>query len=106
MKYTRLGSSGLTVSRICMGAMSFGDGSRERWALGWDEATPFFRQALDLGVTFWDTANIYSFGGSEKIVGRALKEFTRRDDIVLATKVHQKMHDGGPASSPCRTSTA
>jgi aryl-alcohol dehydrogenase-like predicted oxidoreductase len=66
--------------------MGYGDGSREKWALGYDEALPFFRQALELGVTFWDTANIYSFGGSERIVGRAIKDLGRRDDIVLATK--------------------
>ncbi|MFE4834497.1 aldo/keto reductase [Arthrobacter sp. NPDC056691] len=94
MEYTRLGSSGLKVSRISMGTMGYGDGSREKWALDYDAAAPFFRQALDLGITFWDTANIYSFGGSEKIVGRAIKELTRRDEIVLATKVHQHMHDG------------
>jgi 1-deoxyxylulose-5-phosphate synthase len=65
-----------------MGAMSFGDGSRETWALGYEAAAPFFRQALDLGINFWDTANIYSFGASEEIVGRAIKEFTRRHDGV------------------------
>ena len=102
MEYTRLGTSGLKVSRIAMGTMGYGDGSREKWALDYDGATPFFRQALDLGITFWDTANIYSFGGSEKIVGRAIKELTRRDDIVLATKVHQHMHDGPGGSGLSR----
>ena len=100
MEYTRLGSSGLKVSRIALGTMSFGDGSggREGWALDYHAAAPFFRQALDLGITFWDTANIYSFGSSEEAVGRALKEFTRRDDIVLATKLFNAMH-GGPGGS-------
>ena len=69
--------------------MGFGDGSREKWALDYDAAIPFFEQALELGITFWDTANIYGFGSSEKVVGRAIKERARRDDIVLATKVHQ-----------------
>ena len=87
MEYTRLGSSGLKVSRIALGTMGFGDGSREKWALDYDHAVPFFRQALDLGITFWDTANIYGFGSSEKVVGRAIKEHARRDDIILATNV-------------------
>jgi aryl-alcohol dehydrogenase-like predicted oxidoreductase len=88
MKYTRLGASGLQVSRIALGCMSFGNGSREidQWALDYDEARPIFRQALDLGITFWDTANVYGLGSSEEIVGRALKELTRRENIVLATK--------------------
>ena len=94
MQYTRLGSSGLRVSRIALGTMGFGDGSRETWALGYDEAEAFFRQALDLGITFWDTANIYSFGASESIVGQALKNLTRRDEIVLATKVNFPMGEG------------
>jgi aryl-alcohol dehydrogenase-like predicted oxidoreductase len=82
--------------------MGYGDGSREPWALGYDDAAPFFRQALELGVNFWDTANIYSFGGSERIVGRAIKEVARRDDVVLATKVHQHMHDGPGGSGLSR----
>jgi aryl-alcohol dehydrogenase-like predicted oxidoreductase len=102
MKYTRLGSSGLQVSRISMGTMGYGDGSREEWALDYDAAVPFFRQALELGITFWDTANIYGFGSSERVVGRALKDLTRRDDIVLATKVHQKVHEGPGGSGLSR----
>jgi aryl-alcohol dehydrogenase-like predicted oxidoreductase len=88
MKYTRLGSSGLQISRIALGCMSFGNGSREidQWALDFDGAAPIFKQALDLGITFWDTANVYGLGSSEEITGRALKELTRREDIVLATK--------------------
>jgi aryl-alcohol dehydrogenase-like predicted oxidoreductase len=81
--------------------MGYGDGSREKWALGYEEAAPFFQQALELGITFWDTANIYSFGASETIVGRALAE-TRRDDIVLATKVHQTVSDGPGGSGLSR----
>jgi 1-deoxyxylulose-5-phosphate synthase len=101
MEYTRLGSSGLKVSRISLGCMSYGDGSRETWALDYDDAAPFFRQALDLGITFWDTANIYSFG-AERIVGQAIKAFARRDDIVLGTKVHQRVHDGPGGSGLSR----
>ena len=102
MEYTRLGSSGLRISRIALGCMGYGDGSREPWALDYEGAAPFFRQALELGVTFWDTANIYSFGASEQIVGRAIKELGRRDDIVLATKVHQRVHDGPGGSGLSR----
>ena len=94
MEYTRLGTSGLKVSRIALGCMSFGDTSRMPWALDQDAAAPIFRQALDLGITFWDTANIYGHGSSEKIVGHAITEYSRREDIVLATKLFSKMHDG------------
>ncbi|HEY3337348.1 MAG TPA: aldo/keto reductase [Propionicimonas sp.] len=94
MEQVRLGSSGLRVSRIALGCMSFGDGTRATWALGDEAAEPIFRQAVELGITFWDTANIYGLGTSEEIVGRALKKYTRRDDIVLATKLFQPMHQG------------
>ena len=104
MEYTRLGNSGLKVSRIALGCMSFGDTARgfSAWALGEEEAEPFFRQAVELGITFWDTANVYSFGSSEEIVGRAIKKFSRREDIVLATKLHFKMHDGPGGSGLSR----
>ena len=104
MEYTRLGNSGLKVSRIALGCMSFGDNSRgfSEWALGEEEAGPFFRQAVELGITFWDTANVYSFGSSEEIVGQAIKTFSRREDIVLATKLHFKMHDGPGGSGLSR----
>jgi aryl-alcohol dehydrogenase-like predicted oxidoreductase len=82
--------------------MGFGDGSRERWALDNDDAVTFFRQALDLGITFWDTANIYGFGSSETVVGRAIKKRARRDDITLATKVHQQVHEEPRGSSLSR----
>ncbi|WP_330474497.1 aldo/keto reductase [Terrabacter sp. C0L_2] len=96
MEYTRLGRSGLQVSRIALGCMSFGDSSRGNHAWSLDEAAsePLFRQAVELGITFWDTANVYSAGSSEEIVGRAIKAYTRREDVVLATKVHGRMHDG------------
>jgi aryl-alcohol dehydrogenase-like predicted oxidoreductase len=100
MEYTRLGSTGLTVSRIALGCMSFGDAARggHPWVLGEDEAAAFFRQAVELGITFWDTANVYSLGSSEEFVGRAIDRFSRREDVVLATKVHGRMH-GGPGGS-------
>jgi aryl-alcohol dehydrogenase-like predicted oxidoreductase len=95
MEYTRLGRSGLNVSRIALGCMSFGGPPyNAEWMLDQDAAQPIFRQALELGVTFWDTANIYSLGSSEEIVGRALKEYARREEIVLATKVFFPMHQG------------
>ena len=96
MEYTRLGSSGLRVSRIALGCMSFGDTSRgfNEWALDDGGAEPIFRQAVEAGVTFWDTANVYGFGSSEEIVGRAIAAYTRREDVVLATKVFFPMHDG------------
>ena len=88
MKYTRLGSSGLEVSRITLGCMSFGTpGTQFDWSLGEEDAAPFFRQAIELGITFWDTANVYSQGTSEEIVGRAMREYASREEIVLATKV-------------------
>ncbi len=95
MQYQRLGRTGLQVSRICLGCMSYGDpasavaGSQLRWewALREEEARPFFRRAIELGINFFDTANVYSFGASEEITGRALKEFARREDVVVATKV-------------------
>lgn len=96
MEYTRLGQSGLKISRIALGCMSFGDTSRgfNEWALDDAGGEPIFRQAVELGITFWDTANVYGFGTSEEIVGRAITKYSRREDIVLATKVHFKMHDG------------
>ncbi len=104
MEYTRLGNSGLPVSRIALGCMSFGDTSRgfNEWALDDEAAEPIFRQAIELGITFWDTANIYGIGTSEEIVGRALKKHTRRENIVLATKVFFKMHDGPGGSGLSR----
>ena len=96
MEYTRLGSSGLRVSRIALGCMSFGDTSRgfNEWALDDGGAEPIFRQAVEAGVTFWDTANVYGYGSSEEIVGRAIAAYTRRADVVLATKVFFPMHEG------------
>lgn len=96
MEQTRLGTSGLRVSRIALGCMSYGDASRggHPWAIAEDDAQAFFAQAVDLGITFWDTANIYSMGSSEEFVGRAIRRHARREDIVLATKLNGRMHDG------------
>jgi aryl-alcohol dehydrogenase-like predicted oxidoreductase len=104
MDYTRLGTSGLKVSRIALGCMSFGDTSRgfNEWALDDEAAEPIFRAALDLGITFWDTANAYGYGTSEEIVGRAIRKYTRREDIVLATKVFFKMDDSPGGSGLSR----
>ncbi len=96
MEYTRLGRTGLEVSRICLGCMSYGvpgEGTHE-WTLPEAESRPFIRKALELGINFFDTANVYSAGTSEEIVGRALKDFAKRDEIVLATKVHGRMRPG------------
>jgi aryl-alcohol dehydrogenase-like predicted oxidoreductase len=104
MEYTRLGSSGLKISRITLGCMSFGIPERgnNQWTLDDEAAEPVFRQAVELGVTLWDTANTYSDGTSEEIVGRALRKYTDRDAIVLATKVYFKMHDGPGGSGLSR----
>lgn len=96
MQYVKLGSTGLDVSRICLGCMSFGlpDRGPHEWTLDAEGARPLIRRALDAGITFFDTANVYSDGTSEEIVGRALAEFARRDEIVIATKVNGAMHEG------------
>jgi aryl-alcohol dehydrogenase-like predicted oxidoreductase len=95
MDYTRLGDTGLKVSRITLGCMSFGDhrGFNE-WSLDEPASEALFRQALDLGITFWDTANVYQLGSSEEYVGRAITKLTRRESLVVATKLRFKMHDG------------
>jgi len=105
MVLTRLGASGLKISRLALGCMSYGDPTTERaheWALADDVAQPFFRQAIELGITFWDTANVYQAGTSEEVVGRAIERYSRRENIVLATKVHGRMHDGPGGSGLSR----
>jgi aryl-alcohol dehydrogenase-like predicted oxidoreductase len=96
MEYARLGKSGLAVSRVVLGCMSYGDPNRgtHDWVLAEDEARPFFRRALDSGITTFDTANSYSLGASEEILGRVLGEFARRDEVVIATKVWGRMSPG------------
>jgi aryl-alcohol dehydrogenase-like predicted oxidoreductase len=96
MQYVKLGSTGLDVSRICLGCMSYGDPARgnHEWTLDRDRSRPLIKRAVEAGVNFFDTANVYSDGSSEEIVGEALADFTRRDEIVLATKVHGTMRPG------------
>ncbi len=93
MDYTKLGKTGLKVSRICLGCMSYGVPERgpHSWSLDEEHSRPFIRRALELGINFFDTANVYSDGTSEEIVGRALRDFAGREEIVLATKVHGRM---------------
>jgi aryl-alcohol dehydrogenase (NADP+) len=93
MEYVRLGSTGLKVSRLCLGAMTYGSKKWREWVLEEEESRPFIRRALELGITFFDTADIYSLGVSEEILGRALKDFASRDRVVIATKVYQAMGD-------------
>jgi len=93
MDYVNLGATGLKVSRICLGCMSYGSKKGREWALEDAEARPFFKQAIEAGINFFDTANVYSTGVSEEITGRALRDFAKREEIVLATKVHGKMRD-------------
>ncbi len=96
MDYTKLGNTGMDVSRICLGCMGFGDAERwiHKWVLNEENSRPIIKKALELGINFFDTANVYSIGKSEEILGRALKDFANRDEVVVATKVHGKMHDG------------
>jgi 1-deoxyxylulose-5-phosphate synthase len=96
MEYTRLGNTGLEVSRIALGCMTYGEPDRgsHPWSLGEEASRPFIKEALESGITFFDTANVYSAGSSEEIVGRALKDFADREEIVLATKVHGRMRPG------------
>jgi 1-deoxyxylulose-5-phosphate synthase len=96
MKYTKLGRTGLDVSRICLGCMSYGDASRggHQWVLTEEESRPFIRRAIELGINFFDTANVYSVGSSEEFLGRALRDFANRDEVVVATKVHGPMRQG------------
>lgn len=96
MEYVKLGRSGLEVSRICLGCMSYGIPNRgsHPWTLDEEQSRPFIKRALELGINFFDTANVYSDGTSEEIVGRALKDFTSRDEVVIATKVHGRVRPG------------
>jgi len=96
MEYVKLGRTGLEVSRICLGCMTYGDPNQgtHAWSLNEEGSRPLLRQAIEAGINFLDTANTYSNGSSEEIVGRAIKDFARRDDIVLATKVFNRMRPG------------
>lgn len=104
MEYTRLGNTGMKVSRLCLGCMGFGDAQRwvHKWVLDEENSRPIIQKALELGINFFDTANVYSIGVSEEILGRALKDFARRDEVVIATKVHGKMFEGPNGSGLSR----
>jgi 1-deoxyxylulose-5-phosphate synthase len=96
MEYVKLGSTGLEVSRICLGCMSYGvpDQGNHAWSIDEAESRPFIKRALEGGINFFDTANRYSLGSSEEIPGRAVKDFARRDEVVIATKVYGRMRPG------------
>ncbi len=94
MKYTKLGTTGATVSRICLGCMSYGTSSWRPWVLDESDARPFFRRAIEAGINFFDTADMYSLGVSEEVTGRALREYGNLDEIVLATKVFNALSPG------------
>jgi 1-deoxyxylulose-5-phosphate synthase len=105
MDYAKLGNTGMDVSRICLGCMSFGSAEgwvHNKWALNEEDSRTIIKRALDLGVNFFDTANVYAFGNSEEILGRALKDFAKRDEIVIATKVFGKMREGPNGSGLSR----
>ncbi|MBT2734750.1 aldo/keto reductase [Bacillus sp. ISL-7] len=104
MEYTKLGNTGMDVSRLCLGCMSFGEvqPGGHQWVLNEESSRPIIKKALDYGINFFDTANIYAGGTSEEIVGRALKDYANRDEIVLATKVWGRMHQGPNGSGLSR----
>ncbi len=104
MDTTRLGRSGLKVSRLCLGCMTYGEPDRgpHEWTLGEEASRPFIREALEAGINFFDTANVYSAGSSEEILGRALRDYARRDEVVVATKVHGKMAEHANGSGLSR----
>jgi aryl-alcohol dehydrogenase-like predicted oxidoreductase len=93
MEYVNLGKTGLKVSRLCLGCMTYGTPKWRDWVLDEDASRPFFQRALDAGINFFDTADVYSLGVSEEVTGRALKDFARRDEVVIATKVNGAMGD-------------
>jgi 1-deoxyxylulose-5-phosphate synthase len=94
MEYVRLGTTGMKVSRICLGTMTYGSKKWRDWVLEEDEARPFYKQALDAGINFFDTADVYSLGASEEITGKVLGELTNTSSVIIATKVHGQMGSG------------
>lgn len=106
MNYVKLGNTGIDVSKICIGCMSFGDPDRwmHDWVLNEEDSRKVIKKALDLGINFFDTANIYGLGASEEILGRAIKDFGKREEVVIATKIHGKMFDGPNAQGLSRKS--
>lgn len=106
MEYIKLGNTGLDVSKICLGCMGFGDPENwiHKWLLKEEESRPIIKKALDMGINFFDTANIYSFGKSEEILGKVLKNYAKRHEIVIATKVFFEMYNGANAQGLSRKS--
>jgi len=95
MEFIRFGNTGMTVSRLCLGTMTYGEPTdRWPWALNEEQSRPFIKKALELGINFFDTADVYTAGASERVVGKALKDFAKRDEIILATKVFNPMGPG------------
>lgn len=96
LEYVKLGNTGLDVSRFCLGCMSFGEAEKwiHQWVLNEEQSRSIIKKALDLGINFFDTANVYSMGTSEEFLGRALKDYANRDEVVIATKLHGRMHEG------------
>src|SRR6202011_23063 len=93
MEYVNLGSTGLKVSRICLGTMTYGSKKWREWVLEEPDSRPFIKRALEFGINFFDTADVYSLGASEEMVGRSFKDFAERDGVVIATKVFYPMGD-------------
>jgi len=104
MEYVKFGNTGMDVSRICLGCMSFGDPNNwtHKWVLDEEHSRPIIKKAIDLGINFFDTANVYSLGKSEEVLGRALKDYAKRDEIVVATKVFNPMREGPNGSGLSR----
>src|SRR5580658_11136168 len=102
VQYTKLGHTGLDVSPICIGCMGFGEGGYPPWSLDEEASRPLIRHAIEAGINFFDTANMYSNGNSEEILGRALKDFINRDAVVIATKLAAPMRNGPNASGLSR----
>jgi len=94
MDYVRLGNTGLKVSRLCLGCMTYGSSAWRPWVLDEEASLPFFKDALEKGINFFDTADMYSVGESERVTGKALKQYARRDEVVIATKVYNPMGEG------------
>ena len=94
MQYINLGRTGLKVSRICLGTMTYGTPTWREWVLDEEQSRPFIQRALELGINFFDTADVYSRGLSEEILGRAIRDFSRREEVVIASKVFFPMGEG------------
>ena len=102
MEMTRFGKTGMKVSRLCLGCMTYGSTKWRDWVLDEEASRPFIREALERGINFFDTADMYSVGASEEVLGRALKEFAKRDEVVVATKVFNPMGPGPKLLEPSR----